>query len=368
MFGSSTASAPQPSISSASSIVDAIELAKDHKSLTRGSINAIPDELLEQIIGYAMASVMPVDLDQFLRVGRELQYSITPRSKVFLKHPREYCKLGKAERREAFDRWDETTLKALLVSVNNGLVGKEFALPSKEEFELQCEGAVELYQLTAKLEDIVVKSLEPSLPPSQKQFYRRLDEHQKEHYTDWLLVTSTCHRLRVVGKIYFFSHKAFVLAPETLITLIEGKAQHMSITDQTTAIAQIRTVIAPMGSTGQFVRLPRYASLPRLRTLKMIMGNTFFKSVFHSVAGPRTQTFEDDAAHYASAPSTKWLPCPERLLALFSELGFELCRTTFTMCDNGTGVRQLNHHLDDHLYPTLTMVAARRRASRRDLA
>ncbi len=360
---SSIVSAPQPVTCSAPSIVDASVLPRDHESLTRASINAVPDELLEQIIGYAMTSVMPVDLDQFLRVGRELSYNIAPSSKQFLEYPRECSKLGEVERREAFDRWDEITLKALLVSINNDLVGKEFALPSRREFELRREGAVETHQLIGKLEDIVVTSLEPSLTPSQKRFYRRLDEHQKEHYMDWLLVTSTCLRFRAVGKSFFFSHKAFLLAPETLITLIYGKAQQMSITDQTTAIAQIRTFIAPMGTTGQFVRLPRYASLARLQTLKIMVGKHFHKPI----AGPKNEQIEDDTAHYASAPSTKWRPCPERLLALLSELGFELARTTVTICDDGTGVEKLTYRLDDHLYPALTMVATQRRASGRDL-
>ena len=86
-----------------------------------------------------------------------------------------------------------------------------------------------------------------ALTHSKEWFLAELDPSQKEHFLDWLVVNSTCHRFRALEKTTFFSEKTFVIAPSLVPTLQDrnGITKHFNIAGIVLAFASIRHIIAP---------------------------------------------------------------------------------------------------------------------------
>lgn len=132
----------------------------------------------------------------------------------------------------------------------------------------------EFLKLGQRLQQIrkvnVINSGSTARACSARWFLDRLDQVQKEHFRDWLLINSTCRSFRAWGKKAFFSEKIFVLKPLFMKTLLGGKAKPISAENWATAQTCIRHVVVPArkaSAASLFLALSRYHALQRLRSL-----------------------------------------------------------------------------------------------------
>jgi len=58
---------------------------------------------------------------------------------------------------------------------------------------------------------------------------------QRELYKDWAVATGTSHLFRRLGKEAFFSTKNFIIYPNTLVAMIRGKVDKITLADQALA-------------------------------------------------------------------------------------------------------------------------------------
>lgn len=94
-----------------------------------------------------------------------------------------------------------------------------------------------------------------------------LDECQEEHYSDWRIVTGTCHRLRECGMSAFFSEKVFIIPPGMVQTLWDGKVRSPSFEMAANCIQKVVAPIDSYGNATAWMALPKYHQFKRLTTL-----------------------------------------------------------------------------------------------------
>lgn len=254
----------------------------------------LPVEIQLQIFGYVMASDAPVDLQEFVELGRELQSS-----------------------REA-----------------------------RSESDAEAESiVVEVPGLTTKTRQ---SSAKWAIWYPHYEFFTELHPAQREHYLDWLLINSTCRRLRDLGKVAFFSEKCFILRPRFLNLFSQGIAKNVSGADRTTALEQIRHVIAPLAfdrSARDFRNLPRYHVLQRMKLLTI--QHRTYESFIRWVGMP---VVEDLAA-------VDRIQAPQELLDFLRDLGLKVDRIRVDLIqDRNTDILQL---LAVEVYPGLRKSAER---------
>ena len=121
------------------------------------SISCIPNEIVLMILRHTMRSDVPVYLDHFWKLGRQLQ------------------------------------------EIRNGN-------------DTECSETD-----SSKIETRLSKSSGSAC--SESWFLQQLDPSQIEHYRDWLAINSTCRRFRALGKEAFFADKTFIFRPDLLNTL-----------------------------------------------------------------------------------------------------------------------------------------------------
>lgn len=146
---------------------------------------------------------------------------------------------------------------------------------------------------------------------SEGWFLDHLDVGQIEHFRDWRLINSTCRTFRAWGKSAFFSQKIFVVGPSFLKNL-SGETATRSISAENLVIARscIRDVIANFECgryASQFIALPRYHVLPRMRSLSIHL---------------RCNRLEVISSR--NLPALGRYPLPNELLTLLRDLGLRV--------------------------------------------
>ena len=196
----------------------------------RTTLATLPVEIQLKIFRYVMASDAPVDLQEFVELGRELQSSREARSESYTE-------------------------------------GESVAL---EEQRLSTQES---------------QSFTTWAP--HHIFFTELHPSQKKHYLDWLLVNSTCRRFRELGKVAFFSEKCFILRPFFLSVLSHGRAKNLSVADTATALTQIRHVIAPLAfdcNARDFRTLSRCHALSCMKVLSI--QHRTYEAIIRSLGRP----------------------------------------------------------------------------------
>lgn len=192
---------------------------------------------------------------------------------------------------------------------------------------------------------------------SNSWFLGQLDPGQVEHFRDWLLINSTCRRFRAWGKKAFFSEKTFILRPPFLKTLCEETAKTISAEDVKTARSCIRHVIVPLPhpGTSEYITLPRYHVLQRLRSMCIY-----------------TSCNDDEIFFRSKVPPRKRYPFPEELSTLLQDLGLQVNRLQMEMNHRNDFQEPLDplnderyrfelETLDNRVYPLLRILLALKR-------
>ena len=99
---------------------------------------------------------------------------------------------------------------------------------------------------------------------------RSLLENQKEHYFDWLSVTSTCRRPRDCEKPTFSREKEFFVPPIMPRALRDGKIRSSSFDVATDCIHNIVVPVSSFMYATNFMILPKYHHFVRLSTLTIL--------------------------------------------------------------------------------------------------
>lgn len=258
------------------------------------SLTILPVEIQLKIFGYVMASDAPVDLEEFVMLGRELQ--------------------GLREARSKSDVEAESVM----------LVGQMLSTQRS-----QSPTAWALWK-------------------PHHMFFEELHLSQKEHYLDWLLINSTCRRFRELGKVAFFSEKSFILTPLFLKSLTYKVARNLSIADSTTALAQIRHVIAPLRfeyNARDFTYLPTYHALQSMKTLSIR------HRTYHETIHPLDRPVVMDLA------GADRIPAPHELLEFLRDLGLHVDKLHVDLIRDGD--KKILEYLNSEVYPGLQKSAIR---------
>lgn len=133
---------------------------------------------------------------------------------------------------------------------------------------------------------------------------------QKPHLQDWIIINSTCQRIRAVGKRGFFSQKVLFFDLTSFWNFCAGKAAGISSESQALAVSCARTAIVHLVPKAvDFMRLPRIQ-----RQLPMVQRLGIYSC---SDGGPLYK--EDQLAN-----SLDWTPLPERLEKCLRNIGFDM--------------------------------------------
>ena len=175
-----------------------------------------------------------------------------------------------------------------------------------------------------------------------------LPKSQIEHYLDWLLINSTCHRMRECGKSAFFREKPFIITTGFQTALRENTVRNMRPCDVALAKACIRDVIVPIGSHRgtAFINLPKLHLFKDLRSLNLYM------------PARRDGVLEQRANKTLLVESP-----PKELLAMLKALGLQVDKLTFhlSIVNNPPNPRRVPiEELEQGIYPLLKMLVERR--------
>lgn len=259
------------------------------------TLMTLPAEIQLKILGYVMASEAPVDLQEFVELGRELQ--------------------------------------------------------NLRETSWESDGEAEPVVLEERILSIKAgqSSVASALCGPCNNFLTELHPSQKEHYLDWLLINSTCRRFRELGKVAFFSEKCFIIKPSFLTVLSQALARNLSAADADTALTQIRHVIAPLtfdSSTARDFRiLGRYHALRCIKILSI--KHRKYAAIIRSTGRPAV---EDLAA-------VDRIPSPQELLDLLRYFGLQVDRLRVDLINDED--KDILDCLTSEVYPGLRRSAAR---------
>ena len=266
----------------------------------RPTLMTLPAEIQLKILGYVMASEAPVDLQEFVELGGELQ---------------------------------------------------NIRETSREAWSWESDGEAEPVVLEERI--LSTKASQSSaawaLSGPCNSFFTELHPSQKEHYLDWLLINSTCRRFRELGKVVFFSEKCFIIKPCFLKVLSQAAARNLSTADADTALAQIRHVIAPLtfdSSTARDFRiLARYHALRCIKILSI--KHRKYAAIIRSTGRPAV---EDLAA-------VDRIPSPLELLDFLRYFGLQVDRLRVDLINDDD--KDILECLASEVYPGLRRSAAR---------
>ena len=108
------------------------------------------------------------------------------------------------------------------------------------------------------------------------KFDSYLDRSQLPNLQDWRLIVGTSRRFRELGKVAFFSHKTFVMEPDTVDLLRTSQLKPLSIKDQGIMIKYTNSIIFTERSSqspSSFLSLPRrIAPFPHLLHIGFLFG------------------------------------------------------------------------------------------------
>ena len=94
-----------------------------------------------------------------------------------------------------------------------------------------------------------------------------LDQDQKEHQMDWIMVNSISHQFRAAGKIPFFATKTFGIGWSMTSAMKDGYVRGLGTLNTKMAVSRISSVQALLRSKS-ICMLPTYTVFPRLKILK----------------------------------------------------------------------------------------------------
>lgn len=98
---------------------------------------------------------------------------------------------------------------------------------------------------------------------------------QAAHAQDWFIANSVSHRFRSWAKEAFFSERVFLLELDLLRRLQNGKVRGLSVENANLMIKHAQQIIAPVpgcSSASAFISLPRYHLFQHLRVLTIWPG------------------------------------------------------------------------------------------------
>ena len=128
-------------------------------------------------------------------------------------------------------------------------------------------------------------------PPRDAGLYEKwldqLDDSQKRHQVDWIMVNSTSRRFRNVGKEAFFTNKIFALGCREIGQMEKGNLVGLGTLNTGIAVSRITAVQALVPGKGISV-LPRFTLFPRLRTLQFQQFGVHI-SIFECQAGNQSR-------------------------------------------------------------------------------
>ena len=111
---------------------------------------------------------------------------------------------------------------------------------------------------------------------NRRDFDSHLDPSQLPNLQDWRLIVGTSRRFRELGKVAFFSHKTFVMEPETVDLLRRSQLKPLSVEDQQVAVQYTTSIIfleRSSQSPSLFPSLPRrIAPFPHLLHIGFLFG------------------------------------------------------------------------------------------------
>lgn len=200
-------------------------------------MDKLPDELIDNILQYAMMHNAPFDLTEAVRVAALVKQPGYVQSKV--EDP--YIRLNFKDETQQLGHLDieESARRAF-----------------KEE----------RLEKATKLRD----------PESEWPLYDLTLNIQRPHLLDWRLAGSVCHRFRRIGKIAFWTSKTFAMNVDTAKSLQDLGLKCLSIEDQQNAARYINSVVLTMpqlSSPSPYITLPRrIAAFPALRYLSFYLG------------------------------------------------------------------------------------------------
>lgn len=248
------------------------------------TMSLIPSELLSMILLHTMRSRTPVHLERFLQLGRQFQNI-----------------------RQGNDPQNPGTDSSVV----------ENSFPESNAFAC-----------------------------SERWFLSQLHDEQIEHFQDWLLINSTCRRFRALGKRAFFSEKTFIIRPVFLNYFCRETTKGNSAENIAIARVSIRHVIAAFSFhslESQFIGLPRYHTLQRLRSLSIQISG-------HGVGIPSR----------LALPIFQRYSLPKKLSSLLQELGLRVDQLEMDVQhDDIWNARQRQSELlVNNVYPFLQMYFA----------
>ena len=161
-------------------------------------IDRVPDELIFEILKYAMIRDTPFDIVECIRVSKSLDQPETLEENQQI----------------SFEGYD--TLRDM---------AQEFTRPYKEESRER------------------MSKRQTSKSKSEWPLYDATINIQQPHLLDWRLAGSVCRRLRKMGKVAFWTSKTFVFNMSTAEALQSLSLTCLNIESQRTALRYIRSII-----------------------------------------------------------------------------------------------------------------------------
>lgn len=267
------------------------------------TILSLPNELISIILDFVLASDVPVHLEHFMSLGQ--QY------KAYKATEHDAGNSVSTRIKTAKDRWEGAT-----------------QTPCSTALDSSWHSLSNFHHLD--------------------WFLQQMDPSQTQHFLDWVIVNSTCRRLRTIGKESFFSTKTFVFTNRLFAAFCEGNAKNLSCADQTSALEYITKVIVhmkPVSVASQFLCLPKYQRFGRLRQMSIQPG----------VRG-------DESIKSLNAAASKWNPLPKELFDLLRGIGLRVEKLDLGLLySEGDRVRQVQMEaLAQEVYPWLRIVASRK--------
>lgn len=204
-------------------------------------IDRLPDELIIEILKYAMIRDTPFDIVECTRVSKS---SIQP--------------------------WTfEEQAQNQHISLESNDVSLQLGV-------LQAEVMTQNLRRAFKEERLERASKRRQISKSEWPLYDATISIQQPHLLDWRLAGSVCQRFRKMGKVAFWTSKTFSLNMTTAKALQNLSLTGMSIEDQRTALRYINSIILippPLHSPSSFITLPNLiAGFSALKYLDFYLG------------------------------------------------------------------------------------------------
>ena len=182
-----------------------------------------------------------------------------------------------------------------------------------------------------------------------KQFYLdpTFPESQQKHLLDWVSVTGTCHRLGECGIPAFFRAKSFVVPPDMLQGLLDGKIRSPNFDLAMDSICKVVVPLRSLYSGSDFMILPKYHRFARLSAM--------------TIRAPDTR--ENMLGKLKSVEALLQKETPKELHDLLRQLGLRLDITKLKLIVMGwksLAVTEIIEGMEQAVYPVLRILIQRR--------